>query len=73
MGTSDETRIGLCATCRNARVVQTPRSTFWMCQLSSTDPRFDKYPRLPVLECSGFEPLEPEVRSPRNGGATGGR
>jgi hypothetical protein len=36
-------------------VVETPRSVFWMCALAARDPRFDKYPRLPVLECAGFE------------------
>jgi hypothetical protein len=48
--------IGLCATCRHARVIQSAHgSTFYLCRLSETDPRFPKYPRLPVLRCSGFE------------------
>jgi hypothetical protein len=51
----ERTRVGLCFTCRNARLVETPRSRFWMCRLSATDPRFDKYPRLPVLVCDGYE------------------
>ena len=50
--------VGLCATCRHARRVATPRSTFWMCELSRTDPHFEKYPRLPVLACPGYEPVE---------------
>jgi hypothetical protein len=29
-------------------------STFWLCALSASDPRFPKYPRLPVLRCPGF-------------------
>jgi hypothetical protein len=29
-------------------------STFWLCGLSATDPRFAKYPRLPVARCAGF-------------------
>jgi hypothetical protein len=29
-------------------------STFLQCQLSFTDPRFEKYPRLPVLKCNGY-------------------
>jgi len=41
-----------------ARTVVTPRSTFWRCMLSDTDPRFDRYPRLPVLACPGFTPAE---------------
>jgi hypothetical protein len=26
-----------------------------MCELSKSDPGFPKYPRLPVLECRGYE------------------
>jgi len=26
-----------------------------LCQLSLHDPRFPKYPRLPVLACDGYE------------------
>ncbi len=33
---------------------------FYHCLLSKTDPRFPKYPRLPVLRCEGFSPLEAE-------------
>ena len=51
--------IGLCATCRHVRVISNARgSTFYLCQLAETDPRFDKYPRLPVLHCAGYEPAE---------------
>lgn len=49
---------GLCATCRHAETVETPRSVFWLCRLAFTDARFDKYPRLPVLRCSGYVPRE---------------
>lgn len=46
--------VGLCATCLHARTVVSARgSTFWRCALSETDARFAKYPRLPVLRCSG--------------------
>jgi hypothetical protein len=31
-------------------------STFWLCELNATDPRFPKYPRLPVVACAGFTP-----------------
>jgi hypothetical protein len=48
--------VGLCLTCRHARRVPTPRATYWLCALSATDPRFEKYPRLPVLACTGYEP-----------------
>jgi hypothetical protein len=29
-----------------------------MCERSKTDPDFPRYPRLPVLSCSGFEARE---------------
>jgi hypothetical protein len=48
--------IGLCATCRLARVIGNRRgSLFYLCQLSESDPRFPKYPRLPVLRCPGYQ------------------
>lgn len=51
--------IGLCATCRHARVVHSSRgSTFYLCQLAETDPRYSKYPRLPILRCAGYEPAD---------------
>ena len=49
-------RIGLCADCRFTRVVESARrSTFYLCERSATDPTFPKYPRLPVLQCRGYE------------------
>jgi hypothetical protein len=48
--------VGLCAACSNARVIESRRgSRFWLCALSRTDPRFPRYPSLPVLRCAGFE------------------
>jgi hypothetical protein len=47
---------GLCASCRHARVVPGAHSRFWLCERSRTDPRFPRYPRLPVLQCPGYEP-----------------
>jgi hypothetical protein len=32
-------------------------STFRLCERSTTDPRFPRYPPLPVLECAGHEPI----------------
>ena len=65
--TSSESEVGLCFTCRHARIVPTPRHRYWMCQLSFTDARFDKYPRLPVLACDGYEAKAPgqEKQDPR--------
>jgi hypothetical protein len=52
-------RIGLCASCVHARRIQSDRnSVFWLCQLSATDPRFAKYPELPVLACPGYQPAK---------------
>jgi hypothetical protein len=48
--------VGLCARCRHARIVETPRgSTFYLCRRAEIDARFPKYPRLPVIRCAGFE------------------
>jgi hypothetical protein len=47
---------GLCADCVWARPVTSSKgSTFWLCGRSAEDPRFPKYPRLPVVRCPGFE------------------
>jgi hypothetical protein len=46
---------GLCDRCRHQRVIRNTRgSEFSLCELSKTDPDFPRYPRLPVLECTGF-------------------
>ncbi len=48
-------RVGLCADCVNARVITSDRgSHFTMCLLSKDDPRYPKYPPLPVLRCEGY-------------------
>jgi len=47
---------GLCAACAHARPVTSARgSMFWRCGRSERDPRFPKYPRLPVTVCEGYE------------------
>ena len=57
--------VGLCARCSQARAVVSDRgSAFWRCDLSVSDPRFPKYPRLPVLRCAGF------ARGPEGEGRT---
>jgi hypothetical protein len=51
------TSLGLCANCIHARLVTSDRgSQFLFCQLSQSNPQFPKYPRLPVLRCSGYTP-----------------
>lgn len=46
---------GLCSSCVHVRVIENRRgSRFFLCDLSKTDPRFPKYPPLPVLRCAGY-------------------
>jgi hypothetical protein len=41
-------------------MVETRRgSTFVLCRRSEGDPRFARYPALPMLACAGFEPDGP--------------
>ena len=50
---------GLCRDCRHSRRTESDRgSIFFMCELSFKDPQFAKYPRLPVLSCSGYQPAQ---------------
>jgi hypothetical protein len=57
---------GLCDTCRHQRIVRTTRdSAFSLCERSRTDPRFPRYPRLPVVECDGYRPDEPREAPPK--------
>ena len=50
---------GLCLTCRHARLNQTRRGTAYLrCGRSAWDDRLVRYPRLPVIECAGFEARE---------------
>jgi hypothetical protein len=51
--------IGLCAECVHQRIVRSARgSSFVLCGLSAEDPRFPKYPRLPVVRCAGYAAAE---------------
>jgi len=53
---------GLCDSCRHQRLVPNTRgSTFSLCERSKTDPAYPRYPRLPVRECTGYEPRPPEA------------
>lgn len=45
---------GLCASCAHLDLLASPRSVFVRCGLAASDPRFPRYPRLPVLACTGF-------------------
>ncbi len=54
---------GLCGDCRHSRVIVNRRgSRFRLCERSRTDPRFPRYPRLPVLRCDGHEPAPGDGR-----------
>jgi hypothetical protein len=47
---------GLCDSCKHQQLVHNTRgSTFSLCRRSKTDPDYPRYPRLPVVECTGFE------------------
>jgi hypothetical protein len=53
---SVDTPKGLCDSCVFRRVIRSDRgSVFYMCEKSFTDPSFPKYPRLPVLQCAGYQ------------------
>lgn len=53
---TEKERVGLCLDCVFMRRMESDRgSTFYLCQLSATDPTFPKYPRLPVIRCSGYK------------------
>jgi hypothetical protein len=61
-------RVGLCASCRHAkRIVSSKGSEFWLCGRAERDPKFRKYPPLPVVRCSGYEALTepPSAFSPK--------
>jgi hypothetical protein len=50
---------GLCHSCVHMQLVPSPRgSTFYLCRLSLSDPRFARYPPIPVLACAGFQPRD---------------
>jgi len=54
---------GLCGGCAHQKLVGNTRgSRFSMCLLSREDRRYPKYPRMPVIRCTGFAP-----RAPRQG------
>ena len=63
--TQKQSQVGLCGDCAHARRIESDRgSVFLLCELSATDPRFAKYPRLPVLSCSGYLQQRAASRNP---------
>jgi hypothetical protein len=45
---------GLCASCEHLRLLASKRSVFVRCGLAAVDPRFPRYPGLPVVACGGY-------------------
>jgi hypothetical protein len=57
--------VGLCGRCRHARVTRgRGPQRFWRCGRSDSDPRFARYPGLPVSRCAGFAAGEPGAGAP---------
>ena len=57
-GAEQQAPAGLCSGCANVQVISTSKgSRFYLCRLSYLDPRFPRYPPLPVIECAGFRPV----------------
>jgi hypothetical protein len=51
-----DVKAGLCDSCRHQKLVRTTRGgVFSLCERSKSDPRYAKYPRLPVERCPGWE------------------
>ncbi len=58
---AERARVGLCYDCSHVREIQSDRgSRFYFCRRSETDPRYDKYPRLPMKACPGYERGTPD-------------
>jgi hypothetical protein len=65
MAATPRNRAGLCGSCRLAEVITSSRgSVFYLCTLSASDPRFQRYPVLPVRECSGYQAHPTEFTRP---------
>jgi hypothetical protein len=49
-------KAGLCDTCVHQRIVRNTRgSRFSLCERSREDSSYPRYPRLPVVDCRGYE------------------
>ena len=57
--TRERRSVGLCFDCEHGREVESSHhTTFHLCQRSTTDSSFPRYPRLPVIECRGYDRRE---------------
>jgi propionyl-CoA synthetase len=65
---------GLCAGCQHAKLNETRRGTAYLrCTRAAWDSRLPRYPRLPVMECVGFDPVSGSLgaEQQRGGGTRG--
>jgi hypothetical protein len=61
-------RHSLCESCRHLReVISGKGSRFLLCQKSSEDQRYPKYPPQPVLRCEGHQNREESSSGSRDG------
>lgn len=59
--------VGLCETCAWVRIATNRRgSVFYRCLRAETDPRFVRYPPLPVLQCPGYDRRDPLAQPERD-------
>jgi len=57
---------GLCGTCQHALVIRSDRGArFIRCGRSDTDPRYSRYPPLPVAHCQGYDVRQPQRHEDR--------
>ena len=68
--TPERDAVGLCRRCVHARQVPSRTAVYWRCTLAETDPRFERYPRLPILTCAGFV-AAPPAAGPQQSGPDG--
>jgi hemoglobin len=63
--TTPQVNPGLCGRCSWAQsITSANRSTFLRCGRHDDDPAYEKYPRLPVMRCPGFEQRTVEPAPP---------
>lgn len=54
---------GVCQSCAHARtLVSRKGSQFLHCLRSESEPQYAKYPRLPVLQCAGYQPRSRQLQ-----------
>ena len=62
---------GLCAGCQHAKLNETRRGTAYLrCTRAAWDARLPRYPRLPVAQCVGFEPVGGSLGAQEQGGGS---